>query len=194
MSDDPCLCMRTLHKLRAEPIRTDLMFILCPRGPSDLLRRTAEQSMTAMVRVLFSRLSSIPTSEDESFSTDPNVPDKGPEHATLAADPVGEDAEMDEKKLRRMTMPDPKSRAIPAAAEVGMKEPEEAAPSGNEDGEGQEKPAEQANGENAPLLLQDGSGGPSAGKEADSGPSESKAASVADAQLGSSKLPTFSVP
>lgn len=75
-----------------------------------------------MIRTLFSRLSSIPTTADESFNPDPNSIATEPEHATLAAEPVGDDAEAlnaaDEKKLRRMTMPDPKSRAFPAAADV----------------------------------------------------------------------------
>lgn len=88
----------------------------------DLLRRTAEQNLTSMIRTLFSRLSSIPTTADETFNPDPNATAVEPEHATLAADPVGNDAETltaaDEKKLRRMTMPDPKSRAFPAAADV----------------------------------------------------------------------------
>ncbi|UZJ57201.1 hypothetical protein CBS101457_006521 [Exobasidium rhododendri] len=94
----------------------------CQMRLSDLLRRTAEQSMTTMVRALFSRLSSIPTEADEAYSADPNIPEVEPEHATLAAEPVGEDAiELDkEKKLRRMTMPDPKSRDIPAAADNSM--------------------------------------------------------------------------
>jgi len=90
----------------------------CQMRLSDLLRRTAEQSMTTMVRALFSRLYYTPTTADETYSEDPNVPEVEPEHATLVAEPVGEDAiEADkEKKLRRMTMPDPKSRDIPAAA------------------------------------------------------------------------------
>jgi brefeldin A-resistance guanine nucleotide exchange factor 1 len=90
----------------------------CQMRLSDLLRRTAEQSMTTMVRALFSRLYYIPLTADEAYSTDPNMPEVEPEHATLVADPVGEDAvELDkEKKLRRMTMPDPKSKDIPAAA------------------------------------------------------------------------------
>ncbi|PWN34678.1 Sec7-domain-containing protein [Meira miltonrushii] len=89
----------------------------CQMRLSDLLRRTAEQSMTTMVRSLFSRLGSIPLTADESYSSGSQAPEIEPEHATLAADPVGKDlldAEK-EKKLRRMTMPDPKSFDVPAA-------------------------------------------------------------------------------
>lgn len=91
----------------------------CQMRLSDLLRRTSEQSMTTMVRALFSRLDYIPLAADEAYSTDPNIPDAEPEHATLAAEPVGNDA-LDaekEKRLRRMTMPDPKSLDFPAAAQ-----------------------------------------------------------------------------
>ncbi|PWZ03169.1 hypothetical protein BCV70DRAFT_197407 [Testicularia cyperi] len=89
---------------------------------SEVLRRTAEQSMTAMLRSLFTRLSSLPTTVDEFFSTQPGAPEHEPEHATLAADPVGQDAETDDKKLRRMTMPDPTSNAFPAAAAQALQE------------------------------------------------------------------------
>lgn len=88
----------------------------CQMRLSDLLRRTAEQSMTTMVRALFVRLRRLPTTADESFSADPSVPGPPPDHDTLAAEPIGTEAAGDEKKLRRMTMPDPTSRDVPAAA------------------------------------------------------------------------------
>ncbi|TKY84945.1 hypothetical protein EX895_006025 [Sporisorium graminicola] len=88
----------------------------CQTRLSEVLRRTAELSMTAMVRTLFSRLPLLPPSTDEFFASGPGGTEPEPEHATLAADPVGEDAELDEKKRRRMTMPDPTSNAFPAAA------------------------------------------------------------------------------
>lgn len=92
----------------------------CQMRLSDLLRRTAEQSMTTMVRALFSRLSVLPLSADDAHSADPNVPNPEPEHATLAADPVGEDAveAYKDKRLRRMTMPDPASLDFPAASDI----------------------------------------------------------------------------
>ncbi|SJX61252.1 related to golgi-specific brefeldin a-resistance guanine nucleotide exchange factor 1 [Sporisorium reilianum f. sp. reilianum] len=88
----------------------------CQTRLSEVLRRTAELSMTAMVRTLFSRLPLLPASADEFFASGPDGAEPKPEHATLAADPVGEDAELDDKKRRRMTMPDPTSNAFPAAA------------------------------------------------------------------------------
>ncbi|SPO22511.1 related to golgi-specific brefeldin a-resistance guanine nucleotide exchange factor 1 [Ustilago trichophora] len=88
----------------------------CQTRLSEVLRRTAELSMTAMVRTLFSRLPLLPPSADEFFASSPDGTEPEPEHATLAADPVGEDAELDEKRRRRMTMPDPTSNAFPAAA------------------------------------------------------------------------------
>jgi brefeldin A-resistance guanine nucleotide exchange factor 1 len=87
-----------------------------------LLRRTAEQSMIAMARKLFSRLAQLPTSDDEAWSSDPNDPTAEPEHATLAAEPVGTDGQDDERRLRRMTMPDPKSSEVPAAAAAALQE------------------------------------------------------------------------
>ncbi len=87
----------------------------CQTRLSEVLRRTAELSMTAMVRTLFSRLPLLPATADE-FAPVPGGTEPEPEHATLAADPVGEDAEVDEKRRRRMTMPDPTSNAFPAAA------------------------------------------------------------------------------
>jgi brefeldin A-resistance guanine nucleotide exchange factor 1 len=88
----------------------------CQMRLSDLLRRTAEQSVTTMVRALFAKLSSIPLTADEAYSADPGVPQAEPEHATLAAEPVGEDAiEAENRKLRRITMPDPTSLDVPAA-------------------------------------------------------------------------------
>lgn len=94
----------------------------CQMRLSDLLRKTAEQTMTTMVRALFSRLYKIPISADETYSADPNVPEAEPEHATLVAEPVGLDAmEADrEKKLRRITMPDPTSKDVPAAGGITL--------------------------------------------------------------------------
>ena len=113
----------------------------CQMRLSDLLRRTAEQSMTTMVRALFSRLYHIPTAADETYSEDPNVPKLEPEHATLVAEPVGEDAiEADkEKKLRRMTMPDPKSKDVPAAAGISPSVLQELKEMGEQEQEGEEK-------------------------------------------------------
>lgn len=88
----------------------------CQTRLSEVLRRTAELSMTAMVRTLFSRLPLLPPSADEFFAARPNGADPEPEHATLAADPIGEDVDADDKRHRRMTMPDPTSNAFPAAA------------------------------------------------------------------------------
>lgn len=88
----------------------------CQTRLSEVLRRTAELSMTAMVRTLFSRLPLLPASADEFFASGADGTEPEPEHATLAADPVGEDAEFDERRRRRMTMPDPTSNAFPAAA------------------------------------------------------------------------------
>ncbi|PWN47694.1 Sec7-domain-containing protein [Violaceomyces palustris] len=109
----------------------------CQMRLSDLLRSTAEQSMTAMIRSLFSRLQSIPTTADETYSSDPNAPSPEPEHATLAAEPVGEDPLNDEKRLRRMTMPDPTSRAFPAAAVHALKDLKELGEVEDEGGKGQ---------------------------------------------------------
>ncbi|KAN0061081.1 GDP/GTP exchange factor for ARF [Thecaphora frezii] len=94
----------------------------CQMRLSNLLRRTAEQAMVSMLRSLFSRLASIPTTADEFYSADPDAPEQEPEHATLAAEPVGEDGEQDEKRRRRMTMPDPTSNAFPAAAAQSLKD------------------------------------------------------------------------
>ncbi|SPC60877.1 related to golgi-specific brefeldin a-resistance guanine nucleotide exchange factor 1 [Ustilago sp. UG-2017b] len=88
----------------------------CQTRLSEVLRRTAELSMTAMVRTLFSRLPLLPQTADEFFAARPDGTEPEPEHATLAAKPVGEDAEQDERRRRRMTMPDPTSNAFPAAA------------------------------------------------------------------------------
>ncbi|KAJ1032666.1 hypothetical protein NDA16_000689 [Ustilago loliicola] len=88
----------------------------CQTRLSEVLRRTAELSMTAMVRTLFSRLPLLPATADEFFAARPDGTEPEPEHATLAAEPVGEDAELDERRRRRMTMPDPTSNAFPAAA------------------------------------------------------------------------------
>jgi brefeldin A-resistance guanine nucleotide exchange factor 1 len=60
-----------------------------------------------MVRHLFSRLPSIPLTADEAYSADSEIP---PDHTSLAADDIEEvtsSADPDEKRLRRMTMPDP---------------------------------------------------------------------------------------
>lgn len=88
----------------------------CQTRLSEVLRRTAELSMTAMVRTLFSRLPLLPATADEFFTARPDGTEPEPEHATLAAEPVGEHAELDERRRRRMTMPDPTSNAFPAAA------------------------------------------------------------------------------
>ncbi|SNX82559.1 related to golgi-specific brefeldin a-resistance guanine nucleotide exchange factor 1 [Melanopsichium pennsylvanicum] len=88
----------------------------CQTRLSEVLRRTAELSMTAMVRTIFSRLPLLPPSADEFFVDRPDGTEPEPEHATLAAEPVGEDAEVDERRRRRMTMPDPTSSVFPAAA------------------------------------------------------------------------------
>ncbi|SPO21706.1 related to golgi-specific brefeldin a-resistance guanine nucleotide exchange factor 1 [Ustilago trichophora] len=124
----------------------------CQTRLSEVLRRTAELSMTAMVRTLFSRLPLLPPSADEFFASRPDGTEPEPEHATLAADPVGEDAELDEKRRRRMTMPDPTSNAFPAAAaqvldqlrEMGEEEEnEEAATSQQAEGDAQTSQQEQ---------------------------------------------------
>lgn len=115
-SSKPALANCLSDESICEMMETGLS-MCCQMRLSDLLRRTAEQSMTTMVRSLFSRLGSIPLTADESYSSGSAGPEVEPEHATLAADPVGKDlidAEK-EKKLRRMTMPDPKSFDVPAA-------------------------------------------------------------------------------
>lgn len=94
----------------------------CQTRLSEVLRRTAELSMTSMVRTLFSRLPLLSPSVDEFYPSTTDGPEREPEHATLAADPVGQDAELDEKKRRRMTMPDPTSNAFPAAAAHALDE------------------------------------------------------------------------
>ncbi|PWN39308.1 Sec7-domain-containing protein [Ceraceosorus guamensis] len=104
-----------------EMVETGLS-MCCQTRLSDLLRKTAEQSMIAMARTLFSRLHAIPTTDDEAFAGDDGMSQVEPEHATLAADPVGEDKADDEKRMRRMTMPDPKSVAVPAAAAATLQE------------------------------------------------------------------------
>lgn len=84
----------------------------CQTRLSDLLRKTAEQHLLPMVRHLFSRLPSLPLEDDEAYSTSHNVP---PDHTSLAADDIEEvssTTDFDEKKLRRMTMPDPRGLAV----------------------------------------------------------------------------------
>lgn len=134
----------------------------CQTRLSEVLRRTAELSMTAMVRTLFSRLPLLPPSADEFFASGADGTEPEPEHATLAADPIGEDAELDEKKRRRMTMPDPTSNAFPAAAaqvldqlrEMGEEEDNQAAAASQQAGHATDADAQQAT-EEAPVMSED---------------------------------------
>lgn len=72
-----------------------------------------------MVRHLFSRLPSIPLAADEAYSADSEIP---PDHTSLAADDIEEVtslADPEEKRLRRMTMPDPGGLMVtPAGADL----------------------------------------------------------------------------
>ncbi|GAC97078.1 hypothetical protein PHSY_004662 [Pseudozyma hubeiensis SY62] len=152
----------------------------CQTRLSEVLRRTAELSMTAMVRTLFSRLPLLPPSADEFFASGADGTEPEPEHATLAADPIGEDAELDEKKRRRMTMPDPTSNAFPAAAaqvldqlrEMGEEEEIQDAAASPQEGHAKQGDAEQATGE-APVRSEDP-------KESETGQSATTPAEVND--------------
>ncbi|EST06230.1 Sec7 domain protein [Kalmanozyma brasiliensis GHG001] len=119
-TSDPSRQIRTLADCLGDDSICEMMetglSMCCQTRLSDVLRRTAELSMTAMVRTLFSRLSLVPPSADEFFAAGADGAAAEPEHATLAAEPIGEDADLDEKKRRRMTMPDPTSNVFPAAA------------------------------------------------------------------------------
>lgn len=78
-----------------------------PLTLSDLLRKTAEQNLLPMVRHIFSRLPLLSLQADEKYSAEHDV---APDHTSLAAEDVEEvvsAADPDEKRLRRMTMPDP---------------------------------------------------------------------------------------
>ena len=152
----------------------------CQMRLSNLLRRTAEQSMITMLRALFSRLDAIPSTADEFFSTDPNAPEHEPEHATLAADPVGQDAELLEKKRRRMTMPDPTSNAFPAAAAQTLKTLKEL-------GEAQEQAEQETGAEAAAQPKTESNNGASDGAEGEKAAedSESKQEQEADASVDS---------
>ncbi len=66
--------------------------------------------MITMIRSLFAKLARIPLSADESYSDDTE-----PLHETLVSEVEEPEPEMDEKKLRRMTIPDPLSLQVPAA-------------------------------------------------------------------------------
>ena len=64
-----------------------------------------------MIRSLFAKLHRIPVTADENYSEDAE-----PLHETLVSEVQEQDTELDEKKLRRMTIPDPLSLQVPAAA------------------------------------------------------------------------------
>lgn len=88
----------------------------CQTRLSDLLRKTAEQNLLPMVRHLCSRLSFIPLSADQAYDGEG---EHTPDHSSLAADDVESTADVDEKKLRRMTMPDPRGLQVnPPDADV----------------------------------------------------------------------------
>lgn len=98
----------------------------CQTRLSDLLRKTAEQNLLPMVRRLFSRLPNIPLTSDEAFDAENEIP---PDHTSLAADDVEEVAsavDVDEKKLRRMTMPDPRGLQVNPPNEAGEPQPPQA--------------------------------------------------------------------
>lgn len=81
--------------------------LCCQTRLSDLLRKTAEQNLLPMIRHIFSRLFALPLSEDEAYNAENEAP---PDHTSLEADDVEEVSsavDADEKKMRRMTMPDP---------------------------------------------------------------------------------------
>ncbi|KAL4402001.1 GDP/GTP exchange factor for ARF [Malassezia pachydermatis] len=94
----------------------------CQTRLSTALRRTAEQKMLRMMRVIFARLDTMPLEIDEAYAASGQRAQE-PELATLTAEPVGADAE-DDRRLR-MAMPDPKSQQIPAAGSVETPEEQE---------------------------------------------------------------------
>ncbi|ETS60981.1 hypothetical protein PaG_04912 [Moesziomyces aphidis] len=160
----------------------------CQTRLSEVLRRTAELSMTAMVRTLFSRLPVLPHSADEFFVSRSDGKEPEPEHATLAAEPVGEDAEQDEKKRRRMTMPDPTSNAFPAAAKQVLDQLREMGE--EEDAEQtQEQPQEQAQ-EPAPEGESNAPANPQNADETGSQPAQDASAIPAQAEQSATVEPT----
>lgn len=105
----------------------------CQTRLSTALRRTAERQMLGMIREIFSRLRSMPLEADEALNVSGRAQE--PELATLTADRVGADAE-DDRRIR-MSMPDPKSRSIPAAgggSDTDAASAERREPSAQEDG------------------------------------------------------------
>ena len=88
----------------------------CQTRLSTALRRTAEQTVLRMTTALFERLYTTDVTADAAYA--PGGDGAEPELATLMADRVGQDAEVD-GHLRRMATPDPKSQRIPAAGQAG---------------------------------------------------------------------------
>ncbi|CAO1633127.1 unnamed protein product [Parajaminaea phylloscopi] len=84
----------------------------CQTRLSDLLRKTAEQHLLPMVRHIFSRLQSLPLTDDDAYDADKETT---PDHLSLAADDIEEVSSVvdaDEKRMRRMTMPDPRGLQV----------------------------------------------------------------------------------
>ncbi|WFD31797.1 GDP/GTP exchange factor for ARF [Malassezia sp. CBS 17886] len=86
----------------------------CQARLSSALRRTAEQRMLDMLRGVYAHLESVPLEADAAYSS-VNGTAPEPVLATLTAEPVGLDADMQESGFPRMAMPDPKSMAVPGA-------------------------------------------------------------------------------
>ena len=89
--------------------------VLAKRAATEMLRRTAERTMQAMIISMFKRLQTLPTPEDEFLSTADVAKANGTD-GTATPRPV-------EDQPLRMTAPDPTSGQIPAASTPSAEAP-----------------------------------------------------------------------